>query len=177
MINLRELIKFDDQLENFLSSHWKKLCNEMKDLMQKLWSSYSIRNKSKISSSEEICHVALNENEFKTMNDLFIDNNSNNSSSNNFMLVVLFMCSALSVTVLNVTVCQDKRQFKNFERECQSTNHYFINNEIFNSVYNWVNVFFKEEKSKLNESIKNTKKSESSDFNDSLKISLLLMKN
>ena len=74
--------------------------------------------KSKISSSEEVCHVALNENESETVNDLFIDNDSNDSSSDNFMSAVLFMCSVFSVTVLKVTVCQDERQFRDSEREC-----------------------------------------------------------
>ena len=77
-----------------------------------------MRNESKISSSEEICHVALNENEFKTVNDLFIDNDSNDSSSDDFVLTALFMCSAFSVTVFKVTACQNREQFKNSEREC-----------------------------------------------------------
>ena len=149
----------------------------MKNLIQKLWNSHLIRDESKISSSEEICHVTLNKNESKIMNNSFIDNDSNSSSSNNFVLIVLFTHSAFSVAVFNVTVCQDKEQFKDFKRKCQSADHYFIDNKISDSVYDWIDVFFKEKKSKLNESIKNTKKSKSSNFNDSLKISLLLMKN
>ena len=79
MINLRELIKFNDWFRDSLSSHWKKLCSEIKDFMQKLWDSCSIKNKSKISSSEEICHVASDENEFEIMNDLFVNNDSNDN--------------------------------------------------------------------------------------------------
>ena len=62
-----------------------------------------MRDKLKISFFEKICHVALNENESETMNDSFVDNDSNDSSSNDFVLTVLFMCSILSVAVLNVT--------------------------------------------------------------------------
>ena len=72
MINLRELIKFSDWLKDSLSSCQKKLCSEMKDLTQKLWNSCSMRDKLKISSSEEIHHVALNENESETVNDLLM---------------------------------------------------------------------------------------------------------
>ena len=108
----------------------------MKDLMQKLQNSYSVRNELKISSFEKICHVALNENESKTMNDSFIDNDSNSSSSNDFVLTVLFMCSVLLVTVLKVTVCQNKRQFKDSKRECQSADYCFIDNEISDLIYN-----------------------------------------
>ena len=104
MINLKELIKFDNQLKNSLSSCQKKLYNKIKNLTQKLQNSHFIKNKLKISSFKEIYHVALNENEFKTVNNLLIDNNSNSNSNNNFMLTVLFMCFVFSVTVLNVTV-------------------------------------------------------------------------
>ena len=76
----------------------------MKNLTQKLWNSHFIKNKLKISSFKEICHVALNENEFKTMNDLFVDNDINNNSSNNFMLTALFIYSALLIVVFNMTV-------------------------------------------------------------------------
>ena len=94
-----------------------------------------MRNKSKISSSEKICHVALNENEFKIVNDLFIDNDSNDSSSNNFMSATLFMCFAFSVAVFKVTAHQDRRQFRDFEKKCQSADHCCIDSEIFNLVY------------------------------------------
>ena len=94
-----------------------------------------MRNELKISFSEEICHVTLNENEFKTVNDLFIDNDSNSSSSNNFMLIASFMCSAFSVTVFDAIVHQDKEQFRDSERECQSADHCFIDSEISDSVY------------------------------------------
>ena len=90
----------------------------MKNLTQKLWDSCSVKNKLKISFFEKIHHVTLNENEFKTVNDLSVDNDSNNSSSNNFVLATSFTCFALLVIVLNVTVYQDKEQFKDFEREC-----------------------------------------------------------
>ena len=177
MINLRELIKFSNWLENFLSSCWKKLCSEMKDFTQKLWNSCSVKNELKISFFEEICHVALNENESETVNDSLINNDSNSSSSNDFVSAASFTCSASSVAVLKITAHQNERQFRDFERECQSTDHCFINNEIFNSVYDWIDISFKEKKSELNESVKNTEKSESFDFNDSLKINSLLMKN
>ena len=107
----------------------------MKDLTQKLQNSCLMRNELKISSSEEIHHVTLNENESETMNDLFVDNDSNSSSSNNFMLTVSFTCSVFSVIVFNATVCQDERQFRDSERECQSADHCFIDNEISDSVY------------------------------------------
>ena len=94
-----------------------------------------MRNELKISSSEEIHHVASNENEFKTVNDSFIDNDSNSSSSNNFISAASFMCFTFSVTVFNATVCQDREQFKDFKKKCQSANHCFIDSEIFNSVY------------------------------------------
>ena len=149
----------------------------MKDFTQKLWDSHLMRDKSKISSSEEICHVTLNENEFEIVNNLFIDNDSNNSSSNDFVSAASFTCFVLSVTVFNVTAHQDKRQFRDFERKCQSANHCFIDNEIFNSVYDWIDVSFKEKKFRLNESVKNTEKNESSDSDNSSKINLLLMKN
>ena len=95
-----------------------------------------MRDELKISSSEEICHVTSDENESETVNDSLIDNDSNDSSSNDFVSAVLFTHSALSVTVSDVTVCQDERQFRNFERKCQSADHCFIDSEIFNSVYN-----------------------------------------
>ena len=103
MINLKELIKFNDQLRNFLSSCQKKLCNKMKNLTQKLQDSYFMKNKSKISFFKEICYIALNENESETMNDLFIDNDSNSSSSDDFILIISFTYFALSVAVLNAT--------------------------------------------------------------------------
>ena len=81
----------------------------MKNLMQKLWNSHFIKNELKISSSEEICHVALNKNEFKTMNNLFVDNDSNSSSNNDFMSTVLFIHSAFSVAIFDVTAHQDKK--------------------------------------------------------------------
>ena len=149
----------------------------MKDLTQKLWSSHSVRDESKISSSEEIHHVTSDENEFKTVNDLFVDNDSNDSSSNNFVSTALFMHSVSSVTVFDVTAHQDREQFRDSERECQSADHCFIDSEISDSVYDWVNVSFKEKKFRLNESVKNTEKSKSSDSDNSLKISLLSMKN
>ena len=52
------------------------------------------------------------------MNDLFIDNDNNNSSNDNFVLTVLFIHFAFSVAVFDVTVHQNKEQFKNFKREC-----------------------------------------------------------
>ena len=149
----------------------------MKNLMQKLWDSHLMRNKLKIFFSEEICHVALNENESETVNDLLVDNDSNDSSSDNFVLTVLFMCFVSSVAVFNVTVCQDERQFRDSERECQSADHCFIDSEISDSVYDWIDISSEEKKSELNESAENTEKSESSDSDDSLKISLLLVKN
>ena len=76
----------------------------MKNLMQKLQSSCSMRDKLKISSFEEICHVALNENEFKTVNDSFVDNDSNSSSNDNFVLTISFTHSVLSVAVSATTV-------------------------------------------------------------------------
>ena len=76
----------------------------MKDLMQKLWNFYFIKDKLKISFFKEICHVALNENEFKIMNNLLINNNNNDNNSNDFMLTVLFMHSISSVTVFNVII-------------------------------------------------------------------------
>ena len=103
--------------------------------MQKLQDSHLIRNKLKISSFEKICHVTLNENESETVNNSFINNDSNDSSSDNFMLIASFTCSVFSVTVFDVIVCQDKEQFKDSKRKCQSADHYFINNEIFNSIY------------------------------------------
>ena len=72
--------------------------------MQKLQSSYSMKDESKISFFKKICYVALNENEFKTMNDLSVDNDSNSSSSDNFVLTVLFMCFALSVAVFETII-------------------------------------------------------------------------
>ena len=63
-----------------------------------------MRNKLKISSFEKICHVILNENEFKTMNNSFVNNDSNSSNSNNFILIISFMCFTLLVTVFNITV-------------------------------------------------------------------------
>ena len=149
----------------------------MKNLMQKLWNSHSVRDELKISSFKEICHVALNENEFKTVNDLSVDNDSNSSSSDDFVSAALFMCFVSSITVSDATACQDEEQFKDSERKCQSADHCFINNEIFNSVYDWIVIFFEEKKFELNESVKNTEKSKSSDSDDSLEISLLLMKN
>ena len=86
--------------------------------MQKLWSSHLIRDESKISSSEKICHVASDENEFKTVNDLFVNNDSNSSSSDDFVLTVSFTHSALSVTVSDVTAHQDREQFRDSERKC-----------------------------------------------------------
>ena len=77
----------------------------MKDFTQKLQNSHLMRDKSKISSFEEIHHVASNENEFKIVNDLFVDNDSNSSSSNNFMSAVLFTHFAFSVAVSEATVC------------------------------------------------------------------------
>ena len=85
--------------------------------MQKLQDSYFIKDELKISFFKKIHHVALNENESKTINDLFVNNDSNNSSSNNFILTVLFTCSVFSITVFDVTVCQDEKQFKNFKRK------------------------------------------------------------
>ena len=64
----------------------------MKNLIQKLQNFYFIKDESKISFFKEICHVTSNENEFKTVNDLFIDNDNNDNSSDNFMLIVLFTC-------------------------------------------------------------------------------------
>ena len=149
----------------------------MKDLMQKLWDSHFMRDKLKISSSEEICHVTSNENEFRIVNDSLIDNDSNSSSSDNFVSAVSFTHSVSLVTVFNMTVHQDKKQFRDSEKKCQSADHCFIDSEISDSVYDWINVSFKEKKFRLNESVENTEKSKSSDSNDSLKISSLSMKN
>ena len=77
-----------------------------------------MRNELKISSFEKICHVASDENEFKIVNDSSVDNNSNSNNNNDFMLTASFMYSVFSVTVLNTTVHQNKRQFKDFEKEC-----------------------------------------------------------
>ena len=77
-----------------------------------------MKNELKIFSFEEICHVASNENEFKTVNDLFINNDSNSSNSDNFMSAVLFTYFIFSITIFNVTVYQDRKQFKNFKRKC-----------------------------------------------------------
>ena len=77
-----------------------------------------MRNELKISSFEEICHVVLNENEFKTVNNSLVNNNSNNSNNNNFMLTALFIYFALSVAVFNATAHQNKREFKNFKKKC-----------------------------------------------------------
>ena len=131
----------------------------------------------KISFFEKICHVALNENEFKTVNNLFVNNDSNDNNNNNFMLTTSFICFTLSVAVLNATVCQNERLFRDFKKKYQSVNYCFINNKIFDLIYDWVDISFKEEKFRLNKLIKNIKKSESSDFNNSLKISLLSVKN
>ena len=104
--------------------------------MQKFQSSYSMKNELKIFLFKKICHVALNENESETVNDLFINNDSNNSNSDDFVLIMSFMHSVLLITVFNITVCQNEKQFKDFKKKCQSADHYFINNKIFNSVYN-----------------------------------------
>ena len=77
-----------------------------------------MKNELKISSFKKIHYVALNENEFKTMNNLFIDNDSNNNSSNNFMLTTLFIHFVFSVTVFNATTHQNEKQFKDFKKEC-----------------------------------------------------------
>ena len=50
------------------------------------------------------------------MNDLFVNNDSNDSSSNNFILTTLFTHFTFSITVSDVTVCQNERQFKNFKK-------------------------------------------------------------
>ena len=105
MINLRELIKFSDWFKDSLSSCQKKLYSEMKNLTQKLWDFCFIKDKSKISSSEKIYYVVLNENESETVNNSFVDNDSNSSNSNNFMSAVLFTCSVSSVAVFNTTIC------------------------------------------------------------------------
>ena len=63
-----------------------------------------MKNELKISFFKKIHHVALNENEFKIVNDLLIDNDSNDSSNNNFILIALFTHFALSVAVLNATI-------------------------------------------------------------------------
>ena len=104
MINLRELIKFSDWLENSLSSCQKKLCNKIKNLTQKLWDSHFIKNELKISFFEKIHHVALNENEFKIVNNLSVDNDSNDSNSDNFMSAASFTCFISLITVFNVIV-------------------------------------------------------------------------
>src|SRR5690625_1681330 len=135
MINLRELITFDDRLENSLSSRRRELRSEMKDLTQKLRDSRLVRDESKISFSEEIRHVASNENEFERVNDSFVDNDSNDSSNDDFVSTASFTRSALSVAVLDATARQDERQFRDFERKCQSADHCFIDSEIFDSVY------------------------------------------
>src|SRR5690625_1628 len=90
MINLRELITFDNQLENSLSSHRRELRSEMKNLTQKLRNSRLVRDESKISSSEEIRHVASNENEFERVNDSLVDNDSNDSSNDDFVSTASF---------------------------------------------------------------------------------------
>ena len=62
-----------------------------------------MKDKSKIFLFKEIYHVILNENEFKTVNNLFVDNDSNSSNSDNFMLITSFMCFIFLVTVFNIT--------------------------------------------------------------------------
>ena len=62
-----------------------------------------MRDKLKISSFEEIHHVALNENEFKTVNNLFVNNDSNSNSNDDFVSAVLFMCFVFLTIVFNVT--------------------------------------------------------------------------
>ena len=62
-----------------------------------------MKNESKISFFEKIHHVASNENEFKIVNNLFIDNDSNNNNSNNFISVILFTYFTFLITVLNAT--------------------------------------------------------------------------
>ena len=66
---------------------------------------------------EKIHHVALNENEFKIVNNLFINNDSNSSNNDNFMLIALFTPFAFLITVFNVTICQNEKQFKNFKKK------------------------------------------------------------
>ena len=149
----------------------------MKDLTQKLWNSHSVRDKLKISSFKEVHYVTSDENESETVNDLSVNNDSNSSSSNNFMSTVLFMHFVLSVIIFKMTAHQDRKQFKNFEKKCQSADHCFIDNKISNSVYDWINISFKKKKFELNESAENTEENKSSDSDNSLKISLLLMKN
>ena len=60
-------------------------------------------NESKISFFEEICHVTSNENEFKIINNLLVDNNSNNNNNNNFVLTVSFTYFVFLVIVFNAT--------------------------------------------------------------------------
>ena len=62
-----------------------------------------MRDKLKISFFKKICHVALNKNEFKIMNDLFVNNDSNDNNNNNFVLIVLFMHFIFLIIVLNAT--------------------------------------------------------------------------
>ena len=62
----------------------------MKNFMQKLQNSSFIKSELKISSFDKIHHVASDENEFKIINNLFINNDSNNSSNDNFVLITSF---------------------------------------------------------------------------------------
>ena len=77
-----------------------------------------MKNKLKIFFFEKIYYVALNENKFKIINDSFVNNDSNSSSSDDFMLIISFIYFVFLVTVLNVTVYQNRKQFKNFKKKC-----------------------------------------------------------
>ena len=78
----------------------------------------------------------MNENKSEIMNDSLINNDSNDSSNNDFVSTVSFTCSALSVAVLNIIICQNEEQFKDFKKKYQSVNHCFIDSKISDSVYN-----------------------------------------
>ena len=48
---------------------------------------------------------------------------------------MLFTHFIFLIIILNVTIYQDKEQFKDFEKKCQNVNYCFINNKIFNLIY------------------------------------------
>ena len=64
-----------------------------------------MKNELKISFFEEIHHVTSNENEFKIVNNLFVNNDSNSNNNNNFILIISFTYFAFLITIFNMTVC------------------------------------------------------------------------
>ena len=63
-----------------------------------------MKNKLKIFFFKKICHVTLNENKFKIINDLFVDNDSNNSNNNDFVLTILFTHFTFLIIVSDTTI-------------------------------------------------------------------------